>query len=117
MERRCDRQAGARVSVLLHPLQVGPAPLFWRDWSRRAHRRACIQLVRHQRVEVGIPPPTVASPTNVEMILSRAQRAHVRLSWEVRLARNAPSTAASPVTIKLFGVPERFAEVIDLKHA
>ncbi len=38
-----------QVSVLLHPLRAGPAPLLWRDWSRRAHRRACMQLVRHQR--------------------------------------------------------------------
>src|SRR6266702_3417311 len=40
-----------RISVLLHPLRVGPAPLLWRDWSRREHRRACMQLVRHQRIE------------------------------------------------------------------
>ncbi len=33
-----------RVSVLLHPLLVGSAPLLWRDWSRRLHRRACMQL-------------------------------------------------------------------------
>jgi hypothetical protein len=41
-----------RVSVLLHPLVVGSAPLLWRDWSRRQHRRACIQLLRQQRMEV-----------------------------------------------------------------
>jgi hypothetical protein len=41
-----------QVSVLLHPLQVGSAPLLWHDWSRREHRRACIQLVRHQRIEM-----------------------------------------------------------------
>jgi hypothetical protein len=29
-----------QVSVLLHPHQVGSAPLLWRDWSRRVHRRA-----------------------------------------------------------------------------
>ncbi|HEY4386216.1 MAG TPA: hypothetical protein VGN34_17300 [Ktedonobacteraceae bacterium] len=34
-----------QASVLLHPLQVGPAPLLWRDWSRREHRRACIEIV------------------------------------------------------------------------
>ncbi len=32
-----------QVSVLLHPLRVGPAPLLWRDWSRRVHRRACLR--------------------------------------------------------------------------
>jgi len=83
----------------------------------RAHRRACIQLVRHQHMEVSISPPPAASPTNAEVILSRAQRAYFRLSWETRLARNVSSTAAGQVTIKLFGVPEQFAEVIGLKQA
>jgi len=102
-----------QVSVLLHPLQVGAAPLLWREWSRREHRRAWLRLVRHQRVEVGIAPPLpAASPTNAEVILSRAQRAHSRLSWETRV-----STAARQVTIKLFGVPEPFAEWIGLTHA
>jgi hypothetical protein len=27
-----------QVSILLHPLAVGSAPLLWRDWSRRQHR-------------------------------------------------------------------------------
>src|SRR6266581_2400156 len=49
-----------QVSVLLHPLVVGPEPILWRDWSRRHHRRACIQLVRHQCVGVEVGPPTSA---------------------------------------------------------
>jgi hypothetical protein len=98
-----------QVSVLLHPLQVGPAPLLWRDWSRREHRRACMQLVRHQRIEVSMPPPAAASPRKADVILSRAQRAHSRLSWTERLARNARVPTASQVTIKLFGVPEGVA--------
>jgi len=53
-----------------------------RDWSRREHRRACMQLVRHQRIEVSLPPPAAASPRTADVILSRAQRAHARLSWK-----------------------------------
>ncbi len=109
-----------QVSVLLHPLQVGPTPLLWRDWSRRKHRRACLKLVRHQRVEMGPLPAllrAVPSPTNADVILSRAQRAHTRLSWETRLARNARSTVADQVTIKLFGVPERVAALLGLATA
>src|SRR5436189_95906 len=64
-----------QVSVLLHPLQVGSAPLLWRDWSRRLHRRACQQLVRHQRMEMSLSPPAAASSGKAEVILSRAQRA------------------------------------------
>jgi hypothetical protein len=50
-----------QVSLLLYPLRVGPAPLLWRDWRRRDHRRACMQLTRQQRLEVSLSPPTVAS--------------------------------------------------------
>jgi hypothetical protein len=103
-----------QVSVLLHPLQVGPAPLLWRDWSRREHRRACMQLVRHQRIEVSMPPPAAALRGEADVILSRAQRAHFRLSWTERLARNARVPTESQVTIKLFGVPEGFAASLGL---
>lgn len=54
-------------------------------------------------------PPAVASPCPAEVIISRAQRAHTRLSWETRLARNAHEEAAEQIMIKLFGIPESFA--------
>jgi hypothetical protein len=106
-----------QVSVLLHPLEVGSAPLLWRDWSRREHRRACMQLVRHQRIEVSMPPPASISPRKAEVILSRAQRAHSRLSWAERLARNARVPTVSQMTITLFGVPEGFATSLGLARA
>ena len=106
-----------QVSVLLHPLRLGSAPLLWQDWSRRAHRRACMQLVRHQRIEVNLSPPAAAQPRTADVILSRAQRAHSRLSWEERLARNARPESAGRVTIRLFGIPEGFAISLGLATA
>jgi hypothetical protein len=103
-----------QVSVLLHPLVVGNEPLLWRDWSRRKHRRACLQLVRHQRLEVSLSPPTSASPHPTDVILSRAQRAHARLWWAERLARNARSLPSGQITIKVFGIPESFAAWLGL---
>jgi hypothetical protein len=101
-----------QVSVLLHPLVVGREPILWKDWSRRVHRRACIHLLRHQRVEVQMgsenglsSAPSIVSPPP----LSRAQRAHTRLSWHERLARNARVSPSEQMTIRLFGVPEAFA--------
>lgn len=117
MEWRRDQKAGACVSVLLHPLAVGPASLLWRDWSRREHRRACLRLVRDQRVEVNLPllsPSVETYPTTADVILSRAQRAHRRLSWETRLTRNARRDTAGQVTIKPFGVPNDFARDLGL---
>jgi hypothetical protein len=111
-----DTHKPRQVSVLLHPLAVGPAPLLWQDWSRRQHRRACQHLVRDQHVEVNMPsqPPGEARPITTTVSLSRAQRAHSRLSWEIRLARNTRSEASDPVLIRLFGVPQAFADFLGL---
>ena len=106
-----------QVSLLFHPLRVGPAPLLWRDWSRRSYRRACIQLPRHQRIEVQVGPPTCVGLAVKSAPLSRTQRAHYRLSWEERLARNARAPTAGQVTIRLFGVPEDFATSLGLVAA
>ena len=105
-----------QVSVLLYPLRVGPAPLLWRDWSRRVHRRACMRLVRQQRIEVCLSPPAGSLPTT-DPIFSRAQRAHSRLSWTVRLARNARPETSGHLTIKLFGIPAAFATSLGLATA
>ncbi|HEX4206360.1 MAG TPA: hypothetical protein VHZ51_19610 [Ktedonobacteraceae bacterium] len=94
--------------MLLHPLSIGPAPLLWRDWSRREHRRAWIQFVRHQCLEVSLSPPAASSPTT-NAILSRRQRARLRLSWSERLARNARPETSGQVAIKLFGISTDFA--------
>ncbi|MGH2478293.1 MAG: hypothetical protein ACRDHW_01355 [Ktedonobacteraceae bacterium] len=97
-----------QVSVLLHPLAVGSEPLLWHDWSRRVHRRACMQLLRHQQVMVQVESkaPTLAVKSTP---LSRAERARTRLSWETRLACNAYTPGKGQVTIKLCGVPDYFA--------
>jgi hypothetical protein len=106
-----------RMSVLLPPLQIGPHPLFWKDWPRRAHRRACMQLLRHQRVEVHLLPAGDAQAPARPQVLSRAQRAHYRLPEAERLARNARAPTAGPVSLTLFGVPEHFATFLGLQAA
>jgi hypothetical protein len=107
-------EAGARVSVLLHPLVVGSESLLWRDWSRRVHRRACIQLLRNPRVEVQVQSGD-ATPIVVPAPLSRAQRAHARLSWDQRLVRTARAPSEVKPTITLFGVPDAFAAFLGLR--
>jgi hypothetical protein len=67
LREQCQRNGNTtkkprQVSMLLRPLSVGREALLWQDWSRRGHRRACIQLLLHQRVEVSMPPPVAASP-------------------------------------------------------
>ena len=106
-----------RVSLLLHPLAVASAPLLWRDWSRRTQRRACLELVRSQRVEVEVASGRPPAPATSQAPLSRAQRAHWRLSWAERLAYNARVPTAGQVTIRLFGVPNAFARFLGLATA
>lgn len=116
-----------RVSAVLHPLietpkldevpQAGLAtsPIVWGDWPRRSHRRELVKLLRNQCVDVRpteTSPPAQPPPARP---LSRAQRAHYRLSWTQRLARNAAPSASPSVSITLFGVPDAFAEAIGLK--
>ncbi len=118
-----------RVSAVLWPAD-GPSPsptlpsahpashpILWGDWQRRSHRRERTKLLRHQRVDVrsmelSSPPQSVPARP-----LSRAERAHWRLSWAERLARNAASPVSPSVSITLFGIPNSFAESIGLKQA
>ncbi|HLV97509.1 MAG TPA: hypothetical protein VKT82_02425 [Ktedonobacterales bacterium] len=111
-ETRKPRQ----VSILLHPRSVGSAPLLWRDWPRRHQRHACLRLHR-QRLEVQMEPTLESTATSSSPTISRAKRAHYRLSWEERLARNARAPTAGRVTIRLFGVPEAFAHFLGLATA
>jgi hypothetical protein len=105
---RCQWKGNAsakprQVSVLLHPLFVGGEPLLWQDWSRRRHRRACMDLLGHQQVEVQSDQSHPACPDISPSLLSRPRRARYRLSWQERL-----------VAIKLFAVPEGFASFLGL---
>jgi hypothetical protein len=75
LREQCQWQGKAtakprQVSVLLHPLKVGSAPLLWRDWSRRRHRRACMHLLRQQHVAVQIEREPAAC--SLPPLLSRA---------------------------------------------
>ncbi len=115
--RGSNTQKPRRVSVLLHPLQVGSAPLQWYDWSRRQHRRACRELLRRQRVDVHTEPPEHPDPASSPLGLSRAQRAHYRLSWQERFARNQATSTTARCMITLFGVPEHFAASLGLLAA
>jgi hypothetical protein len=105
-----------QVSVLLHPLSVGAAPLLWRDWPRRHQRHACLRLHR-QHLEVQREPALKSTAASSPPTLSRAERAHFRLSWGERLARNARTETAERITLTLFGIPDRLATFLGLATA
>jgi hypothetical protein len=126
-----------RVSAVLHPLpqpahedrpqppslhedhpppcQSAPHPILWGDWPRCQPRRAWIQWQRSHLVTVNVPP--VSPPPSTPSLLSRAERAHWRLSWQQRLARNARLTTAQPFEIMVYGLPTEVAQVLGLQVA
>src|SRR6266566_4142093 len=116
-----------RVSAVLHPLPQpvaeehpppclsAPHPILWGDWSRCQPRRAWIRWQRSHLVTVEAlsisPPPSTPAP------FSRAERAHWRLSWQQRLARNARPPNALPVEITVYGLSPVFAQMLGLRVA
>jgi hypothetical protein len=48
------------------------------------------------------------------VVQTRAQRAHYRLSWQQRMARNARRSSSSPLEVTLHGLPAAFAQSIGL---
>lgn len=119
-----------RVSAVLWPLDSSPqacssahadmplapphAPVLWKDWPRCAIRRRWLNVVRSQTVHLtaGIPPmhaSTRASAVSCEGVLTRAERAHWRLSWQQRLSRNARPADAPDLVVTLHGLPATFA--------
>lgn len=119
-----------RVSAVLWPLPdkvsqtipdlaplPAPGPIQWGDWSRTQNRRAWLELLRSQTVIVTLAakqPPPVASPSAP---ITRPQRAHWRLSWAQRLARNAAPANLAQAHIHLFGIPLTVSTVLNLALA
>jgi hypothetical protein len=85
------------------PVLFHHAPLLWMDWPRCQLRRHWLHLIRRETVilsweSASLPQP---SPENGEVLLTRAVRAHYRLSWSQRLARNARPADAPRLRIRL----------------
>src|SRR5579883_872011 len=85
-------------------------PLLWKDWPRCGIRRTWLKLIRSETVGLRTGPPAAAVAPPPPVVLTRAQRAHWRLSWAQRLARNARSLDASALTVTLHGLPTTFAQ-------
>jgi hypothetical protein len=119
-----------RVSAVVRPMQ-GPLvpqaplpppkpathPILWGDWSRCQTRRKLVSLLRTQTVTITMTQGPSRSESTDPLVLSRKLRAHWRLSWAQRLARNARSPLSSMVHLQLFGIPTAFARFLGLPAA
>jgi hypothetical protein len=87
------------------------APVLWCDWPRCSIRRTWLKVLRSQTVclESTAPLSPPRGPRTTEKILTRAERAHWRLSWDQRLARNARPVDAPRLIVTLHGLPVPFA--------
>jgi hypothetical protein len=93
------------------PTPLPSAPVLWRDWPRCGIRRTWIKMVRSQTIclESSSLLSSSLAQTPAEKILTRAERAHWRLSWAERLARNARPADAPQLIVTLHGLPATFA--------
>jgi hypothetical protein len=89
--------------------------VLWGDWERCQIRRRWVQLLRTQAVLLAFGPVQHAQEeVQSSDVQTRAQRAHWRLSWQQRLARNARPSLAPPLEVTLHGLPVSFAQAFGL---
>lgn len=94
------------------PPRPAPFPVLWGDWPRCQLRRSFLRLLRTQTVDlifgsVQAEEKKDPKPSDVQ---TRAQRAHWRLTWEERMARNARLATACPLEVTIHGLPAAFAQ-------
>ena len=77
-------------------------------------RRQWIRLLRTQTVTLTFGSAKLEEKKEEEAqhahVQTRAQRAHWRLSWHERMARNARLATASPLEITIYGLPASLAQ-------
>jgi hypothetical protein len=93
-----------------------PPDVLWGDLPGRRIRRDFFQALRRQQVTLVPPLPAVvpAPAMSGPRRWTRAARAHRRLSWAARLARNALAADAARYTVTLCGIPPQLAAGLGL---
>ena len=93
------------------PALLPSAPVLWRDWPRCSIRRTWLKRIRSQTtcLESSSQFSLSRAKASPEKILTRAERAHWRLSWDQRLTRNARPSDAPRLVVTLHGLPATFA--------
>ncbi len=91
------------------------APILWGDWPRCQFRRSFMRLLRTQTVVLSFRPlqsEEDGSSSHDDHLQTRAERAHWRLSWQQRLARNVHPSLADALTVTIYGLPAAFAQYL-----
>lgn len=97
------------------PRPSATEPLLWADWPRCQTRRDWLTLRRSQTVIMSRLSAPLRPEPAPPLPLSRAQRAHWRLSWSQRLQRHAAQLPTA--SLRLFGIPAPLAAFLGLPTA
>lgn len=108
-----SKQVLTSAPILGPPQPPACFPVMWGDWPRCHIRRNWLKVVRSETVDVtmGAPPTQDRTARTDEHMITRAQRAHWRFSWQQRLARNARPVTAPSLTITIHGLSASFAHI------
>jgi hypothetical protein len=113
----------ASVSAVLPSVELSAAPtscpVLWEDWPARSIRRKWINLLRTETVLLSMGPALTEKIVDgaAQSMGTRAERAHWRMSWSQRLARNMRGATAPPLEITLHGLPASFVSALALDLA
>lgn len=110
--KRKDEQP--RASLLYGPAPLmGAKPLLWYDLPARFLRCFLPALLITVGFDVRMEKVPEALVENSPKRFTRAERAHRRLSYVERLARNAQPKTVEPTFIHIYGLPIKISEYID----
>ena len=106
-----SHQVRRNAPILAPPEPPALSPVLWGDWPRCHIRRNWLRVVRSETVGVtmGTTPTLDRTAETDGPMITREQRAHWRLSWAQRLARNTRPVTAPSLTITIHGLPASFA--------
>jgi hypothetical protein len=93
---------------------VGAQPVDWYDLPATALRRGFTTRLLQQHVE-GLPREVPPSAPRARPQLDREHRAHRRLRWDERLARNARWPESPALCLNLHGVPTALATELGVR--
>ena len=88
-----------------HPTSQHPLPVLWLDFHTTRLRRDPVYQLRQHQIKLESTNAHLAMTASKLPFLTRAQRAHRRLTWVERWDRNAATHVVNHWQASLFGIP------------
>ncbi|MDP9373750.1 MAG: hypothetical protein M3Q65_15115, partial [Chloroflexota bacterium] len=121
VRKRVTQSGGTRAALLHEETTPGECPsnqheLLWLDLPAYRIRREYVTRLRRQTVTIaeGRGDGAAAGVPGAPRTWTRAERAHRRLGWAARLARNRRDAAGAGYTLTVFGIVPTLAAALGL---